>query len=197
VKRNPILLVLLMALVAACGNADASPSATESEAASETSEPTAEDTTEPGASDDPGDETALEDMIPDELNGVARTDIPGMETFLTQALAAQGMDAEGAEFVFASYGDGESAIILTAFRIPGISELAMQTLARALSGVAGQQGVEAEQVTVGDKSVLLVSGEASGQAGAVYLYFAEGAAFTIASQSGDSASAEQLLAELP
>ncbi len=200
-KRTSILLLLLAAFVAACGSEQTTPTATAEPdptvAATASPEPSTGATPEP-AETDAGDDTALEDMIPDELNGVARTDIPGMDTFLASALRAQGMDAEGAEFVFASYGAADTGVFLTAFRIPGINQLAMEQLARMLSGAGGQQGVEAEQVTVGGKSVLRMSVDASaGQAGTVYMYFAEGAAFTIVSQSSDTAAAEQLLGELP
>ena len=202
-KRISILLVLLAFGVAACGDqassqtdaATATPSAT----AEPTEEPTTEPSDEPAASADTGNETALADLIPDELNGVARTDIPGMDQIIASALAQQGLDAEDAEFVFTSYGEGEDAVILTAFRIPQVSEPQMEMLARMMSGAGAQQGVEAETVDVAGKSVLRMTaqGAAAGQEGVVYMYFAEGAAFTIVSPAADTAAAEALLAELP
>ena len=199
-KRIPILF-LLMALLAACGGTDATPSATATATDATTAEATAspepsdEPSTEPDPSDDSGDETALAELIPDELNGVARTDIPGMDQIIANALAAQGMDAGEAEFVFASYGDAATGVVITAFRIPGVGEAQLETLARMMSGAGGAQGVESETVELGGKSVHRISSSAAGQQSAAYLYFAEGAAFSIV--SGDEASVEQLLEELP
>lgn len=207
-KRISVLLVLLAFGVAACAGdqaassseAAATPTPTIEATEEPTPEPTPAETDEPEASDDNGgDETALEELVPDELNGVPRTEVPGMDQFLVGALEAQGLDAEGAEFVFASYGEGPDAVILTAFRIPQIPEAQMEMLARMISGAGADQGVEAEAVDVDGKSVLRMTAPAAagGQEGVVYMYFAEGAAFTIVSPSADTSSAEALLAELP
>jgi hypothetical protein len=204
-KRISILLLLVAFGVAACGGdqtadqTDAA-TATPTPTAEATEEPTDEPTDEPSASADAGGESALAELIPDELNGVPRTDIPGMDQFLASALQAQGLDAEGAEFVFASYGEGPDAVVLTAFRIPQVTEAQMEMLGRMLSGAGAQQGVEAETVDVAGKSVLRMTvdaAQAGGQEGVVYMYFAEGAAFTIVSPSADTSSVEALIAELP
>jgi hypothetical protein len=205
-KRISILLVLLAFGVAACGEQAASqtdaaavtPSATVQQTEAPTPSPEASD--EPDASADAGDGTPLADLVPDELNGVPRTDIPGMDQIIAGALAQQGMDAEDAEFVFASYGDDADAVVLTAFRVPGINEAGMEQLARMMSGAAGgQAGVDAESVEIGGKSVLRMTAQAAagGDEGVIYMYIAEGAAFTIISPTGDESAAEQLLAELP
>jgi len=194
------LFAVLALVVAACGGDQAEPTATPEAA---TAEPTREPTEEPTATSteseapqetDGADETALADLIPDELNGQPGTPIPGMDELMAGALQQQGVDAEDLEFEFVTYGETENAVVLTAFRIPGMTEVAMETLARSLSGVEAQQDVEAEEVTVAGKSVLRLTPSA-GQAGVVYVYFAEDAAFTVVSQ--DVAAAEQLLAELP
>src|SRR3990170_670441 len=160
VKRISILVVALLALVlASCASEQASTPASESEAAptaQPTPEPTEEATEAATPDDDPGG--SLEDALPDELNGLARTDVPGMEAFLAPMLAQQGVDASDVEFVISTYGEGDNSITVNAFRIPGIPEASMEALARAMSGVQGESGVTAEPVTVGGKSVLQMSG---------------------------------------
>ena len=192
-KRSTILLALLALGVAACGTDQ--PSATDAAEATATPTATVEPTEEPVASADPGSETALADLIPDELNGVAGTPIPAMDQILSTALQAQGLDAGEAEFAFVTYGTGAGAVVLTAFRIPGVAEAQLETLARMMSGTGGAEGVESERVELGGKSVLRISSSVAGQEEAAYLYFAEGAAFSIVSQ--DEASVAQLLSELP
>jgi hypothetical protein len=195
VKRVSILLVLLMAFVAACAGEQSSPSATAEPdptvEPTDTPEPT--ETPEPAASGDTGSEGDLEELIPDEVNGVAGQPLQGMETIIASALRNQGIDAAEAEFAFVTYGTGESAIVLNAFRIPGMNQVEMTQLARLMSGAGADSGIEAEELTIAGKSVLRVSGGA--QAGAAYLYIADDVAFTIVGQ--DEALAEQLLAELP
>ena len=193
-KRIPILFVLLMALVAACGNAESSPSATASDptvAPTASTEPSDEASTEPGASGGTSFEGDLEDVIPDELNGVARTDIPGMETMMASIFSGQGLDASEAQFAFATYGEGTDAVTLTAMAVPGMSDATLELIARSFSGVEGVG--EAETATIDGKSVLRMSGGT--QPGFVYIYFGGGAAFTVISQN--EGLAEQLLAELP
>ena len=198
-KRISILPVALLALVlASCAGEQASAPASESEAAPTTQpkpEPTEEATAEATPDETPDGSTggSLEDALPDELNGLARTDVPGMEAFLAPMLAQQGVDASEVEFVISTYGEGDNSISVNAFRIPGIPEASMEALARAMSGVQGEAGVEAESVTVGGKSVLQMSGE--GVDGAAYLYFADGSVFTVVGPSTELA--EQLLSELP
>ena len=193
-KRASILLLLLMAFVAACGG---SPSATDTD--TETPDPTVEATPEPTdeASTDPGSsggssfEGDLADVIPDELNGVARTDIPGMDSILTNMFGAQGIDASQAQFAFATYGDGTDAVTLTAIVVPDIDDATLELISRSFSGLP--EGASAETVTIDGKTVLKVT--AGAQPGSVYMYFAGGAAFTVFSQNEDLA--EQLLGELP
>jgi hypothetical protein len=199
VKRISILLVALLALVVtSCASQQASTPASEA-AATPTAEPTPEPTEEPSEAatpgEDPGGSTGgtLEDALPDELNGLARTDVPGMEAFLAPMLAQQGVDASDVEFVISTYGEGDNSITVNAFRIPGIPEASMEALARAMSGVQGESGVTAEPVTVGGKSVLQMTG--ADVDGAAYLYFADGSVFTIVGPSTELA--EQLLSELP
>jgi hypothetical protein len=198
VKRISILLVALLALVVtSCASQQASIPASES-AAAPTAQPTPEPTeeaTETATPEDDGGSTggSLEDALPDELNGLARTDVPGMEAFLAPMLAQQGVDASDVEFVISTYGEGDNSITVNAFRIPGISEASMEALARAMSGVQGESGVTAEPVTVGGKSVLQMTG--ADVDGAAYLYFADGSVFTVVGPSTELA--EQLLSELP
>jgi hypothetical protein len=200
VKRISILLVLLMALMAACGSTESSPSATVAPTteptaeATESAEPTAE-ASEPEGSGDTGSEGDLADFIPDEFNGQPGTPIPGMDQLMASMLQQQGVGAENIEFQFVTYGEGDAAVVLTAFRVPGMNDVAMEQFARILSGVQDEPGVEAEEVTVGGKSVLRMSAAQAGEEGVIYMYFAEGAAFTVVSQ--DLSSAEQLLSELP
>ena len=197
-KRISILLVALLALVvASCASQEASTPASES-AAAPTAQPTPEPTeeaTEAATPEEDGGSTggSLDDAIPDELNGLARTDVPGMEAFLAPMLAQQGVDASDVEFVISTYGEGDNSITVNAFRIPGIPEASMEALARAMSGVQGESGVSAESVTVGGKSVLQMTG--ADVDGAAYLYFADGSVFTVVGPSTELA--EQLLSELP
>jgi hypothetical protein len=195
IRRLPIVLAVLAVVLAACGTQQSTATLTPAptpEPTPEAPEPTAE----PTATDDDGGGGAtgsLEDVIPDELNGVAGTPIPGMDAIISGALQQRGLDAGEAEFAFVTYGTGEDAIVLNAFRIPGVSDVAMQQLAQIMSGAAPNSDVEAETVTIGGKTVLSFSG---GQTpGVVYFYVADDVAFTVAGQ--DEGLAEQLLSELP
>ena len=114
-----------------------------------------------------------------------------MDQILGSALQAQGVDAEGADFAFVTYGTDENAVALNAFRIPGIPTGSMEQLARLMSG-AGTD-VDAESVTIGGKTVLKISGGQTG--GAVYFYVADDTAFTAAGQ--DESLIEQLLRSSP
>jgi len=198
VKRLSILVALLALFLAACATEQADDTATLTpqptpEATSEAPEPTEEPA---GTDDDDGDggsDTALADMIPDELNGVEGTTIPAFNDMLEGMLQQQGIDAGDAEFAFITYGEGPDAVVLNAFRIPGVDDGAIQELARIMSMGAGQEDVEIETINVGGKSVLSFSG--TGAEGVVYFYAADDVAFTVAGQ--DAALVEQLLSELP
>ena len=190
--RRLILVALLAIFVAACGTqptgeADATPTP------EPTPEATSEPTEEPSAADGDGESSALDDVIPDEVNGVAGTSIPGMDTLLQSALQAQGLDAGEAEFAFVTYGEGDDAVVLNAFRLPGVDEASMEQLARMMSGMGAGQDVEVETLDIAGKSVLSFSGGAA--QGIVYFYVADDVAFTIAGQNEDFAQA--LVSELP
>ena len=195
-KRITILLALLLLVVAGCASqtgssVEASESATE-EATPEPT-PTEEATEAPESSDggSSGDGTALTDILPDELGGNSRTDIPGLEAMLAPMLAQSGADVTAADFAFASYGEGGGVLQVQAFRIPGMGEVELEGLARAMAGA--NAGGELESTTVSGKSVLQMA--ATGTPGVVYLYFGDEAVFTIISEDADLAA--QLLAELP
>ncbi len=198
-NRLLILVALLAIFVAACGTQtpdDADATLTpESTPAPATDAP--DDTDEPEATDDDdgddGSTGSLDDMIPDDLNGVAATTIPGMDQILSGALQAQGLDAGDAEFAFVTFGDDANAVVLNAFRLPGVSEVQLQTLAQLMSGAGTPGEFDAETTEIGGKTVLSFSGE--GQDGFVYFYVVDDVAFTVAGQ--DAASVEQLISELP
>ena len=193
-NRRFILATLLATLLAACGQQESSePDATLTpEATPEATSNAPAPSDEPAASDDTGGSTgSLADVIPDELNGVPATEIPGMDQILSSALQAQGLDSEGADFAFVTYGTDADAVALNAFRLPGVSEVAMEQLARLMSG-AGTD-VDAESVNIGGKTVLKISGGQT--AGAVYFYVADDTAFTAA--GADESLVEQLLSQLP
>ena len=194
-KRISILLIALLALVvAACSNNQASISAEPSQSASATQTPEATESEAAEPSEGSSvDGTALTDLVPDELNGAPRTDVPGMDAILGPALAQQGLDPSDAEFIFSTYGEGTDSVAVNAFRVAGMTQPSLEAFARAMAGV-DTQGATAETVTVGGKSVLRMAGT-DATTGAAYLYFANGAMFTVVSQSEDLAA--QLLAELP
>ena len=200
-NRRLILVALLAIFLAACGTEQSSPSESNPtqeptpQAASEAPEPTIEPqpSDEPAASQDGGSTGSLEDVIPDDLNGVAGTPVPGMDQILGAALQGQGLDAGDAEFAFVTYGDGVDATVLNAFRIPGLNDAAMEQLAQVMAGVGANQEVDVETLDVGGKTVLSFSGGATD--GVVYFYVADGTAFTVAGQ--DPGLVEQLLSELP
>lgn len=201
-NRLLILVALLAVLMAGCGTEQPSPSeaATTQEAtpqaASEAPAPSVEPepSDEPAASEDAGGAIgSLDDVIPDDLNGVAGTPVPGMDQILGAALQGQGLNAGDAEFAFVTYGDGVDATVLNAFRIPGLNDTAMEQLAQVMAGVGANQEVDVETIDVGGKTVLSFSGGATD--GVVYFYVADGIAFTVAGQ--DAGLVEQLLSELP
>lgn len=195
-KRITILLALLTLVIAACASqGGASAEATTDPTPSPTPQPTDSPSPEPTGSDGSGESGSggdLTALLPDEVGGLSRTDIPGMEAMISGALASTGVNAEGAEYAFASYGDGTQALIVTALRIPGLPEASLQALAAAMAGT-NTTGADVETMTVGGKEVLQMTGE--GAPGAAYLYFAEGAVFTVVGEDTDLAG--QLLSELP
>jgi hypothetical protein len=200
VNRPFILIALLAIVLAACGTQESDPPdatltpaptpAPATDAPDDTDEPAATDDDD---GDDDGSTGSLDDMIPDDLNGVAGTAIPGLDTMLSGALQAQGLDGDDAEFAFVTYGTDANAVVLQAFRIPGVEEEALQQLAQLMS--AGGAGSEFDTATmdIGGKTVLTFSG--GGQQNVVYFYVADDVAFTVAGE--DAASVEQLLSELP
>jgi hypothetical protein len=197
VKRTLIAVTALFAiLLAACssdqGDASAEPTADPTVAVTPSAEPSeAAESTGALPSGGTGSDSELADLLPDELNGVARTDVPGLEQMLAPMLEAQNIDATNVDFVFASYGEGTDALVVQAIRVPGMTEAQLQLFAQMMSGQ--QSEVDTATVTVGGKSVLQMSG--AQVPGAAYLYFADGAMFTIVGESEDLAT--QLLEALP
>ena len=197
-KRCSYLLIVAMAFViAACGGSPAASSAGATQVPA-TPEPTPEvepseaaESTGALPSGGTGSDSELADLLPDELNGVARTDVPGLEQMLAPMLEAQNIDATNVDFVFASYGEGTDALVVQAIRVPGMTEAQLQLFAQMMSGQ--QSEVDTATVTVGGKSVLQMSG--AQVPGAAYIYFADGAMFTIVGESEDLAT--QLLEALP
>ena len=160
-KRISILLELLMAFVAACGSEQSTSTATDTPEpdatveATDPPEPTDEASSEPGASADTGFEGDLADVIPDELNGVARTEIPGMDAMIANIFAGQNLDASQAQFAFASYGEGTDAVVLTAIAVPDVDDAQLEMLARMLGGAGS--GADGETLTIDGKTVLKVT----------------------------------------
>jgi hypothetical protein len=200
VNRRFILAALMAMLLAACASeqADDATATLTPEPATPAPTDSPEATDEPAATDDDdgdGGTSSLDDMIPDELNGVAGTPIPGLDQILSGMLQQQGLDAGEAEFAFVTYGNDENAVILQAFRIPGVDDQFMQTLAQVMAagggGAAGE--FETETTEVGGKTVLSFTG--TGTPGVIYFYVADDVAFTVAGE--DAGAVEQLLSELP
>lgn len=188
-KRTYFLVPALLVLIVAGCAETTSPTATASPVPTEEpATPSPEPTEATGE-----DETPLADLVTDELNGMPRTEIEGMEAFLGPALAEMGVDPSEAEFLIVAYGEGENAVALNAVRMPGIDEASMEMFGAMLSGAGSSGEIDAETVTIGGKSVLRMTSPT--MVGTAYLYFAAGAVFSIGSESADLA--EQLLAELP
>lgn len=197
-KRTPILLAAVLALVlAACGESTASPTI----APTPTADPTPEATPTPteadsDATDDgtgSGFTGALSDALPDEIGGLQRTDMTGMEQMILPMLEQQGIDAEEADFAFATYGQGE--LIVTGFSVPGVAEGQLQLMAQMMSGmqVEGAEDLETETVNVGGKEVLRMT--TAGEPQSVFIYIAEDAMFTVVAESEELA--QELLSQLP
>ena len=195
-NRRLILAALLAMLLAACGTQTGESDEPEATLTPEpTTEATASQSDEPAESEDDGGSItgSLDDVIPDEVNGVAGTALPGMEQIFSAALQGQGLNAGDAEFAFVTYGEGENAVVLNAWRIPGMTEVQMETLAQVMSGVGAAGEAEIETEDRGGKTVLSFS--APGTPGVVWFYIVDDVAFTVA--GADESLAEQLLSELP
>jgi hypothetical protein len=204
VKRTTFLLPAALALVlAACGSdqTDATPTPTEepTPTVAPTEEPTptpSEAAESPDATDDgSGSMGELADLLPDEVNGLDRTDMTGMEQFILPALEAQNIDAEDADFAFATWGEGE--LFVSAMRMPGITETQLELLGRLMGSAQGDVGadVETETVTIGGKDVLRVTPTDGQSEGQVYIYIVDDAFFTVVAQA--EGLAEELLSQLP
>jgi hypothetical protein len=192
-----VALLAIIAILAACSDQtsssqteEATPSAAAT-ASSEASEaPSASESAE--ASESSGGDSALLDLIPEQVGGSDRTVLSDdMGGLFEGALAGSGIDASDVEYVIVGWGAG-SELVLSAFRAPGIDEASLQALAQMMSG-AQNGGAEFTPATVGGKSVLTFSGEETGET--IYLYFTDDAAFTVVSKSPELA--DELLGQLP
>lgn len=208
-KRTSILLPTALALVlAACAGDQTEPTADATAEvtaqATATAEPTEEATPSATESEAPeptedGDGSGsigdLADALPDEVGGLARNDVQGMESLIRPMLEAQGIDASDGQFTMASYGDGAEAVIVTAMSFPGINQAQLEMLARLISSSQAGAGtdVDAETVTVGGKQVIRVTPADAPQS--VYIYLADDAFFSVISEQPDLA--EELLSQLP
>ena len=203
-KRITILLVALLALVvSACGSSEASESAAASEPAATvepTPEPTPDPTPEPQESEEPaesedagGDDTALLDLLPDEINGQARIDVNLADNpMFAAALEAQNIDVSDVEYIVSTYGSGEGVLGVTAIRIPDMGETELQQMARLMSGMSEGQA-SAETTTIGGKEVLAISATDVEQT--AYMYFLDGAVIVTGGTSQDLA--EEFFSQLP
>jgi len=197
-KRITILLVALLALVvSACGSNEASESAAASDPVP-TVEPTPEPT--PEASDEPsasagagGGQSALLDLLPDEINGQSRIDVDlANNPMFAAALQAQNIDISDVEYIVSTYGTGEGVLVATAIRIPDMGETELQQLASLMSGMADGQG-SAETQTIGGKEVLAITATEAEQTG--YMYFLDGAVILVGGTSEDLAA--EFFSQLP
>lgn len=199
-KRITILLVALLALVvSACGSGEPTESAAASEPAA-TIEPTPEPTPEPAESDEPSasadageGESALLDLLPDEIDGQARFDVNLADNpMFAAALEAQNIDASDVEYVVSTYGSGEGVLAVTAIRIPDMTEVQLEQLARLMSGMSEGQA-SADTTTIGGKEVLAISATDVEQT--AYMYFLDGAVIVTGGTSQDLA--EEFFSQLP
>ncbi|HSK93001.1 MAG TPA: hypothetical protein VLA76_02955 [Candidatus Angelobacter sp.] len=204
-KRTPILLSALLALVlAACGSdqTDATPSPTEAPtptvAPTPTESPTPDPTASPDSTDDGGSGSGpigeLDEVLPDEIRGLSRQSMPGMEDMLRGMLSQQAPGMEDADFAWAMYGD-QGELVVTAFSAPGAGRAQLEMLAQIISGsqVEGAEDLDSEAVTIGGKDVLRVS--VADQTQRVFLYITDDAFFTIVTETEDLAA--ELLSQLP
>jgi hypothetical protein len=199
-KRITILLVALLALVVtACGSGEPSESAAASEPAP-TVEPTPDPTPEPAESDEPsssadaGSDSALLDLLPDEINGQTRTDVNLADNpMFAAALAGQDIDISEVEYIVSTYGTGEGVLVASAIRIPGMDQLELEQLGRLMTGVATEGQGSAELTTIGGKEVLAITATEAEQTG--YMYFLDGAVIVVGGTSQDLA--EEFFSQLP
>ncbi len=211
-KRTPLLLVAVLALViSACSSDTASPSPTEPEAtASPTPEPTEAETaspTDPGSSDvaipsfDINGDPELAARLPTTVGGAQLQVI----SFRGDTLVAGGgvdetfqdfLDATGAELDDVSVAFGgtvDGSISVAAFRVLGVSEDQLEQEFLAASQDSGDiEG--AERATIGGKDVWTAA-DATGSTGAsVYLYVKDD---TVYFMTGTEAQAAEILSALP
>lgn len=202
-KRSTILLAAVLALVVtACGSGETSESAAPSEPAPTvelTPEPTPQPTPEPPESDEPsssadaGGETAVVDLLPDEINGQTRTHVDLANPMFAAALAGQDVDISEVEYSVSTYGTGEGVLVATAIRIPGVDQPQLAQIARLMSGVAAEGEGSAELTTISGKEVLAITATDAEQTG--YMYFVDGAVIVVGGASQDLA--EEFFSKLP
>jgi hypothetical protein len=203
-NRTTILLISVLALVmTACGGEETSESAEESEAVptvEPTPDPTPDPTPEPVESDAPdasadagGNDSALLELLPDEIDGQARIDVDlAANPMFAAALEAQNIDVSDVEYVVSTYGTGEGVLVATAIRIPGMTDVQLQQLASLMGGMTDGQG-SADPTTIGGKEVLAISATDVDQTG--YMYFLDGAVIVVGGTSEDLA--EEFFSQLP
>lgn len=210
-KRTSFLSAAVLALVlAACGSdqtaqtstpsgsptVEPTPAATPSPTSAPTTDPATEPTDDGGTGSD-GSTGELAEQLPDSVAGLERVELPpGMEQMFGSVLQQQGIDAEEADFVWAQWGDA-GELMVTGLRAPGMGTADLEALARMLSmsQTGGEMEIDAENTTVGGKSVLRMTPSAGGTEATVYIYIADDAMFTVISQTEDLAA--ELLGQLP
>jgi hypothetical protein len=200
VNRISIIACLVLGLVAAACSSEGTsqPPPSEPVAATDTpASPPAEQSeppaSVPAASDGSGSsDSALLDLIPDTIGGMSRTDTDfASNPIFAQALAGSGVDVGDVEYIISVWGSANE-VTLSSMRIPGLEQGALEQLSRMMSG-AQAAGGEVETTNVGGKTVLQITGE--GAPAAAYMYFAEGAMFTVVSESQELS--EEVLSALP
>lgn len=193
-KRSTILLAAVLALVVtACGSGETSESAAPSEPAP-TVDPTPQpEPDEPSSSAGAGGETAVVDLLPDEINGQTRTHVDLANPMFAAALAGRDVDISEVEYSVSTYGTGEGVLVASAIRIPGVDQPELAQLARLMSGVAAEGEGSAELTTIGGKEVLAITAADAEQTG--YMYFLDGAVIVVGGTSQDLA--EEFFSKLP
>lgn len=199
VKRISILPIALLSLVvAACsGGTSASAPASAQGASTAPSAPASSAAAPESAapSSGTGSTSALIDLLPDRIGGMDHgEDIDfGNNEMFKSILAQQGGAALGdVEYIIRSWGE-DAQVTLRAMRIPSMPQPQLELIAKAMSGSAGAQG-SLETTNIGGKQVLRIESSDGSSEGAAYMYFAEGAAFTVL---GEEALVAEVLAALP